>query len=160
MPPLHRLLLIAICGALPPALATGAPRKLSLETLPPSVPVAERVAVIGRSLGERYFDSAGLMLSHLNCREERPFTPADFTAADPVMPGPAPWQWMRDENSAFVSGLLLPRPGIPRSRRPRPRRPRLPLPRRKLSPHRATQPRQRGTRTTLRLHRPGPGPCQ
>jgi len=107
MPTLRRLLLLAICGTLPPAFAAGAPKELSLENLHPSVPVADRVALIERFLGERYFDPQGLMYSHFNWREERPFTPADFTPADSVMPGPEPWQWMSYENSAFVSGLLL-----------------------------------------------------
>lgn len=79
----------------------------ALAAMGSSHPVGERIATIERFLDQHYFDEQGLMYSHINWREERPFTPDDFTPADSTMPGPEPWQWMSYENSSFVSGLLL-----------------------------------------------------
>uniref|UniRef100_UPI00404B8132 Kelch repeat-containing protein n=1 Tax=Cephaloticoccus sp. TaxID=1985742 RepID=UPI00404B8132 len=79
----------------------------SLATLDPAQPVAERIATIEQFLDQHYFDAQGLMYSHINWREERPFTADDFTPKDSTMPGPEPWQWMSYENSSFISGILL-----------------------------------------------------
>lgn len=73
----------------------------------PASPVAERVAAIDRFVHEHYYDAAGLMYSHINWREERPFTAQDFSPTDSTMMGPEPHQWMSYENSPFISGLFL-----------------------------------------------------
>ncbi|MCF3650480.1 hypothetical protein [Synoicihabitans lomoniglobus] len=103
MKSLFRWLLVALgCASL-----SGQAETVSLENLDTIPSVADRVNLIERFVGERYFDPQGLMYSHLNWREERPLQAEDFSPADSVMPGPEPWQWMSYENSAFVSGVLL-----------------------------------------------------
>jgi hypothetical protein len=79
----------------------------SLRALGPSLSVPERIRLIEQFVHRRYFDEAGLMYSHINWQEERPFTAADFSSTDSTMPGPEPHQWMSYENSAFISGLFL-----------------------------------------------------
>lgn len=69
--------------------------------------VGERVAQLDRFVHEHYYDPAGLMYSHVNWREERPFTAADFGPDDSTMMGPEPHQWMSYENSPFIAGLFL-----------------------------------------------------
>jgi len=93
---------IAALAAILPAWSEGALRDLDA-----SQPVGERIALIERFADDTYFDPQGLMYSHINWREERPFMEADFTPADSTMPGPEPWQWMSYENSSFISGLWL-----------------------------------------------------
>jgi hypothetical protein len=88
-------------------LALTARAEVSLTALDTAQPVAARIDRIEQFLGERYFDPQGLMYSHINWREERPFTAADFTAEDSTMPGPEAWEWMSYENSPFISGILL-----------------------------------------------------
>lgn len=68
-------------------LALTARAEVSLTALDTAQPVAARIDRIEQFLGERYFDPQGLMYSHINWREERPFTAADFTAEDSTMPG-------------------------------------------------------------------------
>lgn len=69
--------------------------------------VAEKIGIIDQFVHQRYYDDAGLMYSHTNWQEERPFTAEDFSREDSTMPGPEPHQWMSYENSAFVSGIFL-----------------------------------------------------
>jgi hypothetical protein len=69
--------------------------------------VAERIAALDRFVHEHYYDAAGLMYSHINWREERPFVAADFGPVDSTMMGPEPHQWMSYENSPFIAGLFL-----------------------------------------------------
>jgi hypothetical protein len=79
----------------------------SLATLDQVPTLAERIGRIERFVHERYYDADGLMYSHWNWREERPFVPADFQATDSTMMGPEPHAWMSYENSSFISGLFL-----------------------------------------------------
>lgn len=90
-----------------PAFAVAAEPAAGLADLGPPEPVAVRIERIEQFVHAHYFDAQGLMYSHINWREERPFTAADFTPADSTMPGPEPWQWMSYENSAFISGIFL-----------------------------------------------------
>jgi hypothetical protein len=87
--------------------ASAGADELSLEALDRLPTVAERIGHLERFMHERYYDSAGLMFSHLNWQEERPFTAADFKPIDSTMMGPEPHQWMSYENSSFISGLFL-----------------------------------------------------
>ncbi|MFM1852588.1 MAG: hypothetical protein RIS54_2272 [Verrucomicrobiota bacterium] len=93
---------IACALAVAPAMAAG-----ELADLGETPTVAGRIARIERFVDAHYFDDQGLMYSHINWREECPFTAADFSSADSTMPGPDPWEWMSYENSPFISGLLL-----------------------------------------------------
>ncbi|MBL9208327.1 MAG: hypothetical protein JNN01_24800 [Opitutaceae bacterium] len=81
--------------------------QVSLAGLDQLPTVAERIARLDRFVHERYYDPAGLMYSHMNWREERPFIPADFRPTDSTMMGPEPHAWMSYENSSFISGLFL-----------------------------------------------------
>ncbi|MBS0661811.1 MAG: hypothetical protein JSR48_00985 [Verrucomicrobia bacterium] len=78
-----------------------------LATLTPDLPAAEKVRRIEAFVDGRYYDAAGLMYSHINWREERPFRADDFSAKDSTMPGPEPHEWLGYENSAFISGVYL-----------------------------------------------------
>jgi hypothetical protein len=78
-----------------------------LRDLQPSVPVAARIQLLEEFVDHHYYDPAGLMYSHLNWREERPFTVGDFSGRDSTMAGPEPHQWLSYENSAFISGIFL-----------------------------------------------------
>lgn len=95
------------CAGLLVAMAAGRAAEPSLAGLAPDLPVAEKVRRIEDFVDHRYFDSAGLMYSHLNWREERPFTAADFSPTDSTIPGPEPHEWLSYENSAFISGVYL-----------------------------------------------------
>lgn len=75
-----------------------------LDSLPT---VAERIACLDRFVHEHYYDPAGLMYSHINWQEERPFIAADFKPTDSSLMGPEPHQWMSYENSPFISGVFL-----------------------------------------------------
>lgn len=103
--PWPQAILSVVMATVPVAAATHGDSALA--AMDSTQPVAERIATIERFLDQHYFDAQGLMYSHINWREERPFTRDDFTPADSTMPGPEPWQWMSYENSSFVSGLLL-----------------------------------------------------
>lgn len=104
---------LQLAHALGCLLMVGAPfgvmaaEETALSAMAPSQSVGERIATIEQFLDTHYFDEQGLMYSHLNWREERPFTKDDFSPADSTMPGPEPWQWMSYENSSFISGVLL-----------------------------------------------------
>lgn len=89
------------------AWAKSADAPVSLAELDQLPTVAERIARLDRFVHERYYDAAGLMYSHMNWREERPFIPADFRPTDSTMMGPEPHAWMSYENSSFISGLFL-----------------------------------------------------
>ena len=78
-----------------------------LRDLQPTLGVGARIELIEQFVDHHYYDSAGLMYSHLNWREERPFTAADFSARDSTMAGPEPHQWLSYENSPFISGIFL-----------------------------------------------------
>ena len=78
-----------------------------LRDLQPSLPLAARIELIEQFVDHHYYDSAGLMYSHMNWREERPFTAGDFSAHDSTMAGPEPHQWLSYENSAHISGIFL-----------------------------------------------------
>jgi len=89
------------------ALRASEIEEISLRGLGPDLSLGERIQLIDRFAHERYYDAAGLMYSHINWEQERPFTPEDFTSEDSTMPGPEPHQWMSYENSPFVSGVFL-----------------------------------------------------
>jgi hypothetical protein len=100
----HPIFLVTVFAL---ALSRAAAAEKVLEQLPRAGSLAERIAVVDRFVHERYYDSSGLMYSHFNWREERPFAKSDFGPQDSTMMGPEPHQWMSYENSPFISGLFL-----------------------------------------------------
>jgi len=112
---LHRLTPVALLslpllvGAVASAQggATGRSGQTTLRSLGATAGLRERIGLIEQFVHQRYYDAAGLMYSHINWEQERPFTAADFSATDSTMPGPEPHQWMSYENSSFVSGVFL-----------------------------------------------------
>ncbi|MFZ9682491.1 MAG: hypothetical protein ACO3DQ_04715 [Cephaloticoccus sp.] len=99
-----RFTLLFVCVAATTALSVPADGLADLGDMPT---VAGRIDRIEQFVNAHYFDDRGLMYSHINWRKERPFSSADFSPADSIMPGPDPWEWMSYENSPFISGLLL-----------------------------------------------------
>ncbi len=85
----------------------AAERERPLGQLKTSQPLADRITTLDRFVHEHYYDASGLMYSHWNWREERPFAAGDFGPGDSTMPGPEPHQWMSYENSPFIAGLFL-----------------------------------------------------
>ena len=64
------------------ALQASENEEISLRGLGSGLSLGERIQLIDRFVDERYYDSAGLMYSHINWEHERPFTPEDFTSDD------------------------------------------------------------------------------
>jgi len=100
-------LLACALAATAPAAESAGGGEISLRDLGPGLSLADRIRLIGEFMHRRYYDPAGLMFSHINWREERPFVSADFSATDSTLAGPEPHQWMSYENSPFISGIFL-----------------------------------------------------
>lgn len=87
-----------------PAVAGEEPTLRGLERIPS---LEGRIRAIETFVDRRYYDAAGMMYSHSNWREERPFVAGDFSAQDSTIPGPEPHAWLSYENSVMVAGLFL-----------------------------------------------------
>jgi hypothetical protein len=89
---------------LSPLAAQDTPTLRGLERIPS---LEGRIRAIETFVDRRYYDAAGMMYSHSNWREERPFVASDFSAQDSTIPGPEPHAWLSYENSVMVAGLFL-----------------------------------------------------
>ena len=97
------VLLLGLLATVPAAAGEG-PTLRGLEGIPS---LEGRVRAIETFVDRRYYDAAGMMYSHSNWREERPFVASDFSARDSTIPGPEAHAWLSYENSVMVAGLFL-----------------------------------------------------
>lgn len=97
------LLFLCVVG-LNPISAQEASTLRGLERIPS---LEGRIRAIETFVDRRYYDAAGMMFSHSNWREERPFVASDFSAQDSTIPGPEAHAWLSYENSVMVAGLFL-----------------------------------------------------
>lgn len=97
------VLLLGLLAAAPAAAVEG-PTLHGLERIPS---LEGRIRAIETFVDRRYYDAAGMMYSHSNWREERPFVAGDFKPQDSTIAGPEPHAWLSHENSVMVAGLFL-----------------------------------------------------
>ena len=62
---------------------TGGSRDITLKGLTAEIPLEQRIRTIQSFVHNRYYDSKGLLYSHINFEEERPHTATDLAGADP-----------------------------------------------------------------------------
>jgi hypothetical protein len=97
---------LAGCGALV-SLSRAPAATETLRDLTRSMPLDERIRRIQSFVHQRYYDPKGLLYSHINFEEERPFTEADLAGADPNNLGIPAHDLDNYENSAMNSGIFL-----------------------------------------------------
>jgi len=84
------VLLLGLLAAAPAAAVEG-PTLHGLERIPS---LEGRIRAIETFVDRRYYDAAGMMYSHSNWREERPFVAGDFQPQDSTIAGPEPHAWL------------------------------------------------------------------
>ena len=85
----------------------AAARDVTLKGLTAEIPLEQRIRTIQSFVHNRYYDSKGLLYSHINFEEERPHTATDLAGADPNNIGTPKEDLENYENSSMNSGIFL-----------------------------------------------------